>query len=120
MCNTEFIFNPLTLQNINIDDIEIYTTCGTAILQNTQQDRKIWKELNSPGHVIPIPDQPVFALTPQCVLCGEATTTSYIVFGMTQSGLEPTIYLTRGEYDNHYASDPVPSKTKQTHNAYVC
>ena len=31
----------------------------------------------------------------------------YIVFGMTQPGLEPTIYRTRGEHSNHYATDAV-------------
>jgi hypothetical protein len=31
-------------------------------------------------------------------LSGEATNTNFIVFGFTQSGLEPTIYCTRGEH----------------------
>ena len=30
-----------------------------------------------------------------------------IVFGMTRPGLEPTIYRTRGEHCNHYATDVV-------------
>ena len=30
-----------------------------------------------------------------------------IVFGMTRPGLEPTIYRTRGEHSNHYATDAV-------------
>jgi hypothetical protein len=29
------------------------------------------------------------------VLCGEATNTNFIVFDLTQSGLEPTIYSAR-------------------------
>ena len=53
------------------------------------------------------------------MLSGEATTTSYIVFGMTQSGLEPTIYHTQGGCDNHYTTDALPSKTKQIHNALI-
>ena len=32
-----------------------------------------------------------------------------IVFGMTRPGLEPTIYHTRGEHSNHYATDAVGS-----------
>jgi hypothetical protein len=30
-----------------------------------------------------------------------------LVFGLTQSGLEPTIYRTRGEYANNYATNAV-------------
>jgi len=30
------------------------------------------------------------------VLSGEATNTNYIVFGLTQSEFDPTIYRTRG------------------------
>jgi hypothetical protein len=30
-----------------------------------------------------------------------------IVFGLTQLGLEPTIYCTGGEHANHYAIDAV-------------
>ena len=45
------------------------------------------------GHIILIPSQPVFALSPQCcVLSGEATNANFIVFGFTRPGLEPTIY----------------------------
>jgi hypothetical protein len=36
---------------------------------------------------------------------GEATNTNFIVFGLTRSGLELTIYRTRGEHANHYATD---------------
>jgi hypothetical protein len=35
---------------------------------------------------------------------GEATNTNCIVFCLTRSGLEPTIYCTRGEHANHYTS----------------
>jgi hypothetical protein len=31
------------------------------------------------------------------MLSGDATNTNFIIFGFTQSGLEPTIYRTRGE-----------------------
>ena len=42
------------------------------------------------------------------MLSGEATTnTNFIVFGLTRSGLEPTIYHTRGEHVNHYTTHTV-------------
>ena len=69
------------------------------------------------GHIILIPSQPVFALSPQCcVLSGEATNTNFIVFGLTQPGLEPTIYRTRGEHANHYATDVVLNATVKEAN----
>jgi hypothetical protein len=34
------------------------------------------------------------------MLCGEATHTNLLIFGLTQLGLEPTIYRTRGEHAN--------------------
>ena len=33
--------------------------------------------------------------------------TNFIVFGLNRSGLEPTIYNTRGEHANHYTTDVV-------------
>ena len=41
------------------------------------------------------------------MLSVEVTYTSFIVFGLTRPGLEPTIYRTRGEHANHYATDAV-------------
>ena len=41
------------------------------------------------------------------MLSGEATNTNFIVFGLTQPRFEPTIYRTRGEQANHYATDTV-------------
>ena len=36
------------------------------------------------GHIILIPSQPVFALTPKCyVISGEAVNTNFIVIGLT-------------------------------------
>jgi hypothetical protein len=47
-----------------------------------------------------IPSQPVFALSPlRCLLSGEATHTNFKVFGLTLSGIEPTIYRTQGATD---------------------
>jgi hypothetical protein len=46
------------------------------------------------------------------MLSGEATTnTNFIVFGLTRSGLEPTIYSTRGEHANHYTKVAVRTYT---------
>ena len=60
------------------------------------------------GHIILIPSQPVFALSPLCwVLSGEATNANFIVFGLTWSGLDLTIYRSRGEHANHYKTDQV-------------
>ena len=44
-----------------------------------------------------------------CVLDGEATNVNFIVFGLTPTGFEPTIYLERtlGEHANHYTTDVV-------------
>ena len=51
------------------------------------------------GHIILIPNQSVFALTPYCCgFTGEATNTNFIVLGLTRSGLEHTIYRTRAGY----------------------
>jgi hypothetical protein len=41
------------------------------------------------------------------VLSGEATNTNFIVFGLTRSGLELTIYRTRDEHTNYYTIDVV-------------
>ena len=61
------------------------------------------------GHIILIPSQPVFALSPYCcVLSGEATNTNFIVFCLTRPQFVPTIYRTRGEHANNYATDVVP------------
>jgi hypothetical protein len=41
------------------------------------------------------------------VLSAETTNTNFIVFGLTQPGLEPMIYHTQGEHANHYTTDAV-------------
>jgi hypothetical protein len=54
-------------------------------------------------HIILIPSQPVFALTPECcVLSVEATNNNFIVLGFTQTSLKPTIYHIRDEHVNLY------------------
>jgi hypothetical protein len=44
------------------------------------------------------------------MLSREATDTNFIIVGLTRSGLEPTIYSTRGEDENHYTTDAVDMK----------
>ena len=41
------------------------------------------------------------------MLNGEAINTNFIVFGLTRSGLEPTIYHTQGEHAYHYTTNAV-------------
>ena len=54
-------------------------------------------------HIILIPSQPVFDLTPyNYALFGEASNTNYIVFGLTRPFLELKIYSIRGTHNNHY------------------
>ena len=60
------------------------------------------------GHVILIPsDQSLFFLFNAACLPEKQQISICIVFGMTRPGLEPTIYRTRGEHSNHYATDAV-------------
>ena len=40
-----------------------------------------------------------------CLLIKDAANTNFIVIGVTQPGLEPTIYHTRVEHANHYTTD---------------
>ena len=50
------------------------------------------------------------------MLTGEATNTNFIDFGLTWSGLEPTIYRTRDEHANHYTTDePTIYRTRDEH-----
>jgi hypothetical protein len=53
-------------------------------------------------------EQNSLALLRECyVLSGEAVDANFIVFGLTRPGLELTIYCTRGEHANQYATDVV-------------
>ena len=66
------------------------------------------RHVASLGHIILIPIQPVFALSPYCcVLSGEETNTNFIVSGLTRTELEPTIYRTRREHANNCTTDAV-------------
>jgi hypothetical protein len=46
------------------------------------------------------------------VLSGEATNTNFIVFGLTRSRLELTIYHTRGEHASHYTTDALSTNNQ--------
>jgi len=49
------------------------------------------------------------------MLSGEATHINYcMVFGLNRSGIEHTIYRTRGERANHYIKDAVDLKGEST------
>jgi hypothetical protein len=58
------------------------------------------------GHIILIP----ILSHKCCALSGEATNTNFIVFVLTRSGLEPTIFRTRREHANYYTTDVVGLK----------
>jgi hypothetical protein len=90
---------------------------SASSLKQQFMDRHVSLSLSLPPpplysrHIILIPSQPVFALSPQCcVLTREAT--NFIVFGLTRSGFEPTIYRIRGEHVNHYTTDAVQLRKK--------
>jgi hypothetical protein len=68
------------------------------------------------GHIILIPSQSVFLLFHECcTLSRQSTNTICIVFGLTRSGLEPTIYHTRGEHANHNTTVCYVSIVPQQH-----
>ena len=80
---------------------------------NSLKQQSANRHVSPLGHIILIPSQPVFALSTKCgVLSEEATKTNFIVFGLTRPALEPTIYRTRGEHTNHYATDEVGQRIK--------
>jgi hypothetical protein len=52
-------------------------------------------------------NQSFFFLLNAACLAEKQQITNFIVFDLTRPGLEPTIYRTRGEHANHYATDAV-------------
>ena len=67
-------------------------------------------------HIILITSQPVFALSPECCVLSEKTTnTNFIVFDFTWSGLQPTIYRTRGMQTNHYTTERQDEEKQYKH-----
>jgi hypothetical protein len=59
-------------------------------------------------HIIPIPSQPLSALSP-LMLCLAEKQQIPILESLVgpDRGLKPTIYYTRGEHTNHYTTDAV-------------
>jgi hypothetical protein len=101
--------------NFQWDDDEVHFVLDQHALLDFHSDSSL-KQQSANRHVTPlwhiilIPSQPVFALSPWCcLLSGEETNTNFIVFGLTWTRVEPTIYSTRGEHTNHYATDAVSS-----------
>ena len=74
--------------------------CFVLVDQHTELDI-LYRHFAPLVHIIPIPSQPAFALTPYCVLSEEAAYTNFIVFGLTWLGSEPTTYNTRAKHDDH-------------------
>ena len=59
------------------------------------------------GHIILIPSHQylLFLLNAACL--AEKQQIPIVVFGLTRPGLEPMIYCTRAEHDNHYPTNVV-------------
>jgi len=65
------------------------------------------------------PTQKAFVLSSLCcVLNGETINTNCIVFGLTRPELEPTIYRTRVEHANDYATNAVKTRITIDFNSY--
>ena len=54
----------------------------------------------------------LFLLYDACLHVAEKQQIPILVFGLTRPGLEPTIYRTRGEHTNHYATDMYQEKLR--------
>ena len=75
--------------------IEVTAWAGLTVLKRwcTRPTRLVGRNVAPLQQIILIPSQPIFDLAPQCcVLSGDTATTNFIVFALTQQGLEPTIY----------------------------
>ena len=64
------------------------------------------------GHIILIPSQIVFALTPSCCLFS-GDSANYIVFGLIRLGLATMTHRTQGEHVSHYTIDAVSTMLLQ-------
>jgi hypothetical protein len=63
------------------------------------------------GHIILIPSQPVFALSPNAACLAGKRQISMLVFGLTQSGLKPQSTALEASTPNHYTIDAVKNIT---------
>jgi hypothetical protein len=59
----------------------------------------------------------LFLLSTVCL--AEKQQIPILVFGLTQPGLEPTIYSTRGKHANHYTTDAV-SPDRDSNSQHQC
>jgi hypothetical protein len=83
-----------------LDDVYVRTT--------RRNNRPLVNIVAPLGYINLIPNQPVFALTPECCeLNWEAANTNLIFIGLTWSGLKSMIYHTRVEQAYHYTTDAV-------------
>ena len=108
--------------NVNSAIFQLYHGENKLLDQHAQllKQQFAGRHVTPLGHIILIPSQPVFVLSPYCcVLSGEATN---VVFGLTRSVLKPMIYRIRGEHANHYTTDAVlcllTLSTIQSYNKY--
>ena len=101
----KLIFNKMMMRSaLYYTNPQRWIVYSASSLKQQSADRHV----ASLGHIILILNQLVFALSPKCcVLSREATNTNFIVFGLTRSRLESTIYRTRGEHASHYITDAV-------------
>ena len=51
------------------------------------------------------------------MLSGEVTNTSFIVFGLTRSGLQPTIYCTPDDHANNYTTKAFKEESTVSSNS---
>ena len=91
---------------IQWNDDEVRFVLDHSLLSHTQQSPN--SHAAPLGHIILIPNQSVFVLTPEsCVLSGKAANTNCIVFCSTRPESEPTIYRTRGKHANQDTTDAI-------------
>ena len=70
------------------------------------QQQSTGRHVANPRHIILIPGQPVFEVTPyKYVLFGEAANTNFIVFGSIRPFLDLKIYSIQGTHNNNYTTD---------------
>jgi hypothetical protein len=103
----------------NDDDVRFILdqhTYADVYTASSQKQHSAGRHVVPLGHIIFIARQPVVLLS-AAYLAGETTDVNFIIFGLTRSVLEPTIYHTRGEHDNLYTTDePTIYHTRGEHD----
>ena len=75
---------------------------------NSLRQHSMGRHISLLGHIILLPSQSVFLLTPLShLLCGGTVNTNFIVFGLTGQGPKPTVYRIGGVQANHYTTNVV-------------